>query len=71
MRKTMLDDCKGSKFEEVLAIFSTAVLKKVILEKNDLICHSVVLDSEGKNINGKFNLKNLDKEAKNPRFFLG
>ena len=31
-------------------------------EKNDLICHSVVLDSEGKNINGKFNLKNLDKD---------
>lgn len=30
-------------------------------EKNDLICHSVVLDKDGKNINGKFNFGNLDK----------
>ena len=30
-------------------------------EKNDLICNSVVLDKDGKNINGKFNFGNLDK----------
>jgi hypothetical protein len=32
VRKTMLDDCKGSKFEEVLAVFSTVVLRKVVCE---------------------------------------
>lgn len=31
----MLDDCKGERLEEVLAIFSTAVLKKVVQERND------------------------------------
>ncbi|KKA19206.1 hypothetical protein T310_6817 [Rasamsonia emersonii CBS 393.64] len=35
LRKTMLDDCKGAKFEEVLAIFSTAVLRKVVTENAD------------------------------------
>ncbi|OJJ42733.1 hypothetical protein ASPZODRAFT_29052 [Penicilliopsis zonata CBS 506.65] len=30
VRKTMLDDCKGEKFEELLAVFSTAVLRKVV-----------------------------------------
>ncbi|OKL57156.1 hypothetical protein UA08_07447 [Talaromyces atroroseus] len=34
LRKTMLDDCKGAKFEEVLAVFSTAVLQKVVCENN-------------------------------------
>ena len=34
IRKTMLDDCKGERLEEVLAYFSTAVLKK-ILEGDD------------------------------------
>jgi hypothetical protein len=29
LRKTMLDDCKGEKFEELLASFSTVVLRKV------------------------------------------
>ncbi len=33
----------------------------VNFEKNDLICHSVTLDKNGNNINGKFNLKDLDK----------
>ncbi|RAO70005.1 uncharacterized protein BHQ10_006017 [Talaromyces amestolkiae] len=33
VRKTMLDDCRGPKFEEVLAVFSTAVLRKVICDK--------------------------------------
>ena len=35
LRKTMLDECKGEKLEEVLAVFSTAVLKKVIQERDD------------------------------------
>lgn len=30
LRKTMLDECKGERLEEVLAIFSNAVLKKVL-----------------------------------------
>ncbi|TAQ88828.1 hypothetical protein B7494_g2829 [Chlorociboria aeruginascens] len=34
LRKTMLDECKGERLEEVLAVFSNAVLKKVLQEKN-------------------------------------
>ncbi|KAJ5604541.1 hypothetical protein N7510_009695 [Penicillium lagena] len=30
LRKTMLDDCKGEKFDELVAVFSTAVLRKVM-----------------------------------------
>ncbi|KAH6856267.1 HAUS augmin-like complex subunit 6 N-terminus-domain-containing protein [Chaetomium sp. MPI-CAGE-AT-0009] len=30
VRKTMLDECKGERLEEVLAVFSSAVLKKVV-----------------------------------------
>lgn len=30
LRKTMLDECKGDRVEEVLAVFSNAVLKRVI-----------------------------------------
>ncbi|RFU77068.1 hypothetical protein TARUN_5152 [Trichoderma arundinaceum] len=30
IRKTMLDECKGERLEEVLAFFSTAVLRKVV-----------------------------------------
>ncbi|MAD87160.1 MAG: hypothetical protein CL912_29730 [Deltaproteobacteria bacterium] len=30
LRKTMLDECKGDRLEEVLAVFSNAVLKKVL-----------------------------------------
>ncbi|KAJ5805198.1 hypothetical protein N7474_011085 [Penicillium riverlandense] len=30
LRKTMLDDCKGEKFDELLAVFSTVVLRKVM-----------------------------------------
>ncbi|KAJ5273270.1 hypothetical protein N7478_008395 [Penicillium angulare] len=30
LRKTMLDDCKGEKFDELLAVFSTAVLRKLL-----------------------------------------
>ncbi len=32
MRKTMFDDCKGEKFQELLAAFSTIVLRKVLAE---------------------------------------
>ncbi|KAK2793041.1 hypothetical protein FQN52_002189 [Onygenales sp. PD_12] len=30
LRKTMLDECKGEKFEEILATFSTAILRKSV-----------------------------------------
>ena len=33
MRKTMLDDCKGERLEEILALLSNTVLKKVLLER--------------------------------------
>lgn len=36
LRKTMLDDCKGDKFEEVLAIFSTIVLRKVLSQRRQM-----------------------------------
>lgn len=35
VRKTMLDDCKGPKFAEILAVFSTAVLRKVVCESQN------------------------------------
>jgi hypothetical protein len=34
LRKTMLDDCKGDKFFEVLAVFSTAVLKRTLSQSS-------------------------------------
>lgn len=34
LRKTMLDECKGEKFYEILALFSTAVLKKVLVAQH-------------------------------------
>lgn len=34
LRKTMLDECTGDRFEEVLAVFSTAVLRKFVLAHN-------------------------------------
>ncbi|KAI0888762.1 HAUS augmin-like complex subunit 6 N-terminus-domain-containing protein [Annulohypoxylon maeteangense] len=33
LRKTMLDECKGERLEEVLAVFSSAVLKKLVAER--------------------------------------
>ncbi|KAF2673493.1 hypothetical protein BT63DRAFT_158370 [Microthyrium microscopicum] len=33
LRKTMLDDCRGDKFLEVLVVFSTAVVKKVAVPR--------------------------------------
>ncbi|KAE8387539.1 HAUS augmin-like complex subunit 6 N-terminus-domain-containing protein [Aspergillus alliaceus] len=35
LRKSMLDDCKGEKFDELLAIFSTAVLRKALAASTD------------------------------------
>ncbi|EPE31242.1 hypothetical protein GLAREA_12545 [Glarea lozoyensis ATCC 20868] len=35
LRKTMLDECKGERLEEVLAVFSNAVLKKVLQEEQN------------------------------------
>ncbi|KAK1845055.1 hypothetical protein CCHR01_12321 [Colletotrichum chrysophilum] len=32
VRKTMLDECRGERLEEVLAVFSSAVLKKMVAE---------------------------------------
>ncbi|KAI0489784.1 hypothetical protein F4859DRAFT_523659 [Xylaria cf. heliscus] len=34
IRKTMLDECKGERLEEVLAVFSSAVLKKLVAERS-------------------------------------
>lgn len=36
LRKTMLDECKGDKFEELLAVFSLIVLKKVLAASGEL-----------------------------------
>ncbi|KAJ8128788.1 hypothetical protein O1611_g4844 [Lasiodiplodia mahajangana] len=33
IRKTMLDECKGERLEEVLAVFSSAALKKLVAER--------------------------------------
>jgi hypothetical protein len=33
VRKTMLDECKGGRLEEVLAVFSSAVLKRLVAER--------------------------------------
>lgn len=33
VRRTMLDECKGERLEEVLAVFSSAVLKKMVAEQ--------------------------------------
>ncbi|RAK99230.1 uncharacterized protein BO80DRAFT_495041 [Aspergillus ibericus CBS 121593] len=35
LRKSMLDDCRGEKFEELLAVFSTAVLRKTLVASSD------------------------------------
>ncbi|KAL4807398.1 HAUS augmin-like complex subunit 6 N-terminus-domain-containing protein [Aspergillus unguis] len=34
LRKSMLDDCKGEKFDELLAVFSTNVLRREIQDRN-------------------------------------
>ncbi|KAF7595856.1 hypothetical protein BBP40_004347 [Aspergillus hancockii] len=35
LRKSMLDDCKGGKLDELLAVFSTAVLRKALAVSTD------------------------------------
>ncbi|EPE06494.1 hypothetical protein F503_02622 [Ophiostoma piceae UAMH 11346] len=35
LRKTMLDECRGERFEEVLAVFSSAVLRRVMQSETD------------------------------------
>ncbi|KAI2085198.1 hypothetical protein LOZ36_004172 [Ophidiomyces ophidiicola] len=43
LRKTMFDDCKGERFEDVLAVFSTAVLRKSLLSHHHHQGHVVHL----------------------------
>ncbi|KAJ0165168.1 hypothetical protein CTA2_12166 [Colletotrichum tanaceti] len=38
VRKTMLDECKGERLEEVLAVFSSAVLKKMVAQVSEAEC---------------------------------
>lgn len=40
IRKTMLDECRGERLEEVLAYFSAAVLKKVVAYDTERRCRS-------------------------------
>lgn len=40
LRKTMLDECKGERLEEILAVFSSAVLKKMVNDE-----HATIKDS--------------------------
>ncbi|EFQ36208.1 hypothetical protein CGRA01v4_08107 [Colletotrichum graminicola] len=35
IRKTMLDECKGERLEEVLAVFSSVVLKKIVAQVSE------------------------------------
>lgn len=53
LRKTMLDECKGERLEDVLASFSSAVLKKVVGEDSEAgggqqaIALSLALENRG------------------------
>jgi hypothetical protein len=53
LRKTMLDECKGERLEEVLAAFSTAVVKKVVeaetvaSDQHPVIALSLALENKG------------------------
>lgn len=53
LRKTMLDECKGERLEEVLAVFASAVLKKVVAEQQldtgnfPSIAYSLALEKRG------------------------
>ncbi|KAF1843581.1 uncharacterized protein K460DRAFT_288583 [Cucurbitaria berberidis CBS 394.84] len=42
LRKTMLDECKGDKFYEILALFSTVVLKKVLAGRQGIDSNAAV-----------------------------
>lgn len=53
LRKTMLDECKGERLEEVLAVFSSAVLKKaaeeqqIYTKQHPAAAHVLALESRG------------------------
>lgn len=53
VRKTMLDECKGERLEEVLAVFSSAVLKKLVAEqqlneqRHPALAQSIALENRG------------------------
>ncbi|KAK4222970.1 HAUS augmin-like complex subunit 6 N-terminus-domain-containing protein [Podospora fimiseda] len=53
VRKTMLDECKGERLEEVLAVFSSAVLKKMVAEQqlknpgHPALAQSLALENRG------------------------
>lgn len=53
LRKTMLDECRGERLEEVLAVFSSAVLKKVATEEqlnskaNPSLAQALALENRG------------------------
>ncbi|RHZ51399.1 hypothetical protein CDV55_100330 [Aspergillus turcosus] len=49
-RKSMLDDCKGDKVDELLAVFSTAVLRKVLASSMDGLPNPAVRLSMAKGI---------------------
>lgn len=55
LRKTMLDECKGERLEEVLAVFSSAVLKKVATEEQlnskayPAVAQALALENRGYN----------------------
>lgn len=43
LRKTMLDECKGERLEEVLSVFSTAVVKKLVLGEQNHHGHPIAV----------------------------
>ncbi|KAF4291382.1 hypothetical protein KXX16_001459 [Aspergillus fumigatus] len=49
-RKSMLDDCKGEKVDELLAVFSTAVLRKVLASSMDGLPNPAVRLSMAKGV---------------------
>ncbi|RAL17681.1 uncharacterized protein BO97DRAFT_381249 [Aspergillus homomorphus CBS 101889] len=44
LRKSMLDDCKGEKLDELLAVFSTAVLRKTLAASSDPSLQNVAVN---------------------------
>ncbi|KAK2759546.1 hypothetical protein FQN54_003025 [Arachnomyces sp. PD_36] len=56
LRKTMLDECKGDKFEEVLAVFSTTVVRKFLSKNGALQANpATALSTESQLTPGKQN----------------
>ncbi|KAL1895484.1 hypothetical protein Sste5346_005292 [Sporothrix stenoceras] len=49
LRKTMLDECRGERFEEILAVFSSAVLKRVVEQDGSdrSVAHALSLENRG------------------------